>query len=57
MTGTSMFNEETMHVGVGDVKGHSQNNCTGRGNASMVLDPPWGMIEVVNKKFLEGIGH
>ena len=52
MIGNTMLNEETMHAGVGDVKGHSQNNYTRRGNASMALDPPWGIKEVVEWKFL-----
>ena len=37
-----MLNEETMHTGVGDMKGHSQGSYTRRGNANMALDPPWG---------------
>ena len=52
MIGTSMLNEETMHASVGDMKGHSQGSYTWCGNASMALDPPWGIKEVVERKFL-----
>ena len=37
-----MLNEETMHARVGDMKGQSQGGYTRCGNASMLLEPPWG---------------
>ena len=43
MIGTTMLNEEIMHARVGDVKGHSQGGHTRCGNASMELDPPYGI--------------
>ena len=57
MIGTTMLNEEYKHARVGDLKGHSKGSCTKCGNASMVLDPPWGIKEVVEQKFLGGIGR
>ena len=54
MIGTSMLKEEIMHTRVGDVKGHSQGSYTRRGNASMALDPPWGIKYAVERKFLGG---
>ena len=49
-----MLKEEIMHTRVGDVKGHSQGSYTRRGNASMALDPPWGIKDVMERKFLGG---
>ena len=56
MIGTTMLNEEAMHARVGDVKGHSHGSYTRHGNVSMVLDPPWGIKDVVEQKFLWGFG-
>ena len=57
MIGTTMLNEEALHARVGDMKGHSQESYIRCGNAIMVLDPPWGVKEVVEEKFLGEIGH
>ena len=45
--GIDMLNEEIVNARVGDMKGHSQGSYTRRGNASMELDPPWGIKDVV----------
>ena len=42
LIGTTMLNEEIMHVRVRDVKSKSQGGYTMHGNASMALDPPQG---------------
>ena len=57
MMGKTMLNEGTVHPRVGDMKGHSQGSYTRCGNANMVLDPPWGIKDVVEWKFLGGIGR
>ena len=52
-----MLNEEAMHARVGDVKVHTQGSYTRRGNSSMALNPPWGIKEVVEQKFMGVIGR
>ena len=40
MMGTTMLNEETMHMRVKDVKSQPQGGYTRRENVSMALDTP-----------------
>ena len=57
MIGTTMLNEEIMHVRVGDVKSQSQGGYARHGNSSMALDPPWGIKGVMEMEIHGGIGR
>ena len=57
MIGTTMLNEETMHMRVGNMKGHSHGSYTRHGNSIMDLDPPWGIKYVVAAEFPRWIGQ
>ena len=55
MTGKTMLNEEIMHARVGGMNSQYQG-YTRHGNANKMLDPLWGIKDVMEIEILGGIG-